>query len=386
MSESKGSGHRIVMFPWFAFGHMTPFLHFANILAEKGNKVTLLFPKNSIPKLEHFNHHPDLITLHPLTVPAVDGLPPGAETCSDVSFELTPFLATAMDRTRDQFDAILKEIKPALVMYDFAHWVPEVARVYGIKTINYCVVSAASLAIAIVPSRFYPKDRAVTEEELFEVPKGYPSSTIVLRRHEAKSLMFIAMPFGENITFYERGTLTLKECDAITIRTCSELEGKLCDYMGEQYKKPVFLTGPVLPEPSKEPLEENWANWLSGFGPGSVVYCAFGSQIVLKKDQFQELCLGFESTGLPFLVALKILNTRLLADELKLAVEVERDENGWFSKETLGNAIKSVMDKENPTVVEMKNNHDKWRETLTSPNFMRNYTDKFIQDMENLLK
>ncbi|CAA7056033.1 unnamed protein product [Microthlaspi erraticum] len=39
--------------------------------------------------------------------------------------------------------------------------------------------------------------------------------------------------------------------------------------------------------------------------PGSVVYCALGSQITLEKDQFQELCLGMELTGLPFFVAVK---------------------------------------------------------------------------------
>ncbi|KAF3536416.1 hypothetical protein F2Q69_00019654 [Brassica cretica] len=60
----------------------------------------------------------------------------------------------------------------------------------------------------------------------------------------------------------------------------------------------------MLPEPDKsKPLEDKWNNLLSGFEPGSVVYCALGSQITLEKDQFQELCLGLELTGLPFFVA-----------------------------------------------------------------------------------
>ena len=45
--------------------------------------------------------------------------------------------------------------------------------------------------------------------------------------------------------------------------------------------------------------------WLGGFKPGSVIFCAFGSQSFLKMDQFQELFLGLELTGLPFLVALR---------------------------------------------------------------------------------
>jgi hypothetical protein len=41
------------------------------------------------------------------------------------------------------------------------------------------------------------------------------------------------------------------------------------------------------------------------FQGGSVIYCALGSEIKLTKDQFQELVLGFELCGSPFLAALK---------------------------------------------------------------------------------
>ncbi|KAK9085423.1 hypothetical protein Sjap_025834 [Stephania japonica] len=38
---------------------------------------------------------------------------------------------------------------------------------------------------------------------------------------------------------------------------------------------------------------------------GKCGVCAFGSECRPEKDQFQELILGLELTGLPFLVALK---------------------------------------------------------------------------------
>ena len=37
---------------------------------------------------------------------------------------------------------------------------------------------------------------------------------------------------------------------------------------------------------------------------------------------------------------------RLLAEELKVAVEVDKEENWWFSRESLCIAIKSVIDDE----------------------------------------
>ncbi|KAK5826961.1 hypothetical protein PVK06_021894 [Gossypium arboreum] len=52
-------------------------------------------------------------------------------------------------------------------------------------------------------------------------------------------------------------------------------------------------------------LEERWEKLLSNFDAKTLIFCAFGSECVLKKDQFQELVLGLELTGLPFLVALK---------------------------------------------------------------------------------
>jgi anthocyanidin 3-O-glucoside 2'''-O-xylosyltransferase len=135
---------------------------------------------------------------------------------------------------------------------------------------------------------------------------------VILSDNETKSFSFISLPFGEGgITFYDRITTALKESDAIGIRTTKELEGNFCDYIASQYGKEVFLTGPVLSLEDyglEEKLEAHWANWLNGFEYGSVVFCAFGSQINLEKAQFQEILLGFELSGYPFIVALKAPN------------------------------------------------------------------------------
>ena len=77
----------------------------------------------------------------------------------------------------------------------------------------------------------------------------------------------------------------------------------------------------------------------------------------------------------------KMLKTRLLMKVLEVAVEVKKEENGWFSKESLWRAIKSVMDEEN----EVGKNHGKLKETLTSPGFMSNYIDNFVGQLQGLL-
>ncbi|XP_021773738.1 UDP-glycosyltransferase 79B6-like [Chenopodium quinoa] len=452
----------IVMFPWFAVGHMTPFLHLANKLAERGHKITFLLPNKAKLQLQHFVLYPNLITLHPITVPHVHPLPFGTETASDIHINLNGHLATAFDLTRPEFESVIIGLtpKPHLFFYDIAHWASEVAARLRITSVNYNVVCAASLAIALVPARNLPRDRPLIEEDVARPPSGYPSSNVVLHGPEARSLLFLGTDFGSGLTFYERITTALKSCDAIAIRTCREIEGNFCDYVSAQYNKPVILTGPVLPENdnSNSPLEAQWADWLGGFGTGSVVFCAFGSQFILERDQFQELLLGFEMTKLPFLVALKppngcatieealpegfkervgdrgvvhggwvqqpqilehpsvgcfvnhcgfgsmweslmaasqivlvpqlgdqILNTRLMAGELKVAVEVEKAENGWVSKESLCNAIKLVMDEKSEVGCLIKNNHVKWRQIMISHGFMKGYIDNFIMDLEKIM-
>ena len=85
----------IAMYPWFAMGHLTPFLHLANKLAKRGHKISFFIPRRTQAKLEDLNLHPNLITFVPINVPHVEGLPYDAETTSDVPSSLFPLIATA---------------------------------------------------------------------------------------------------------------------------------------------------------------------------------------------------------------------------------------------------------------------------------------------------
>ncbi|KAL6199120.1 hypothetical protein ACLB2K_028907 [Fragaria x ananassa] len=423
------SSFHIAMFPWFAMGHMTPYVHLSNELASRGHRVTILVPKKAQDQLQHLNLHPNLIIFRPVLVPHFEGLPEGTETASEIPLSANGLLSAAVDKTRKQLEEYMQAYKPDMVFYDTACWIPEIARTLGIKTVCYNVVCAAALACTLVPARKLP----ITAEDLENPPDGYPSKTVVLHGAESRSLMFLTMPFGDGITFYDRATKALKECDAISIRTCRELEGDLCDYMEAQFNKNVLLTGPVLGlGDEKGQLEERWSKWLSGFEPGSVMYCAFALKPPMGCDSVEEaLPQGFEERvkgrGVVFggwvqqplilrhpsvgcfvnhcgfgsmweslltnnqIVLVphlgdQMLNTKLLVNELKVAVEVEREANRWLSKESLSKAIRSVMDKESEVGVMVKKNHAKWTETLSSPGYMSGYVDRFVQSLKDLCK
>ncbi|XVF78673.1 hypothetical protein PTKIN_Ptkin14bG0154400 [Pterospermum kingtungense] len=452
MNKSDTSKLHIAMFPWFAHGHFIPYLHLSNKLAEKGHRISFLLPKEVQPKLEQISQYPNLIRFFPLVV-SHDSLPPGAVITVGVPMGLQKYLGIAFDQTRDQAESILRVDKPDMIFYDFGHWIPALARQFGIKPIYYSVASSMSHGL------FHKKvSKEMSVEEFIEVPPGYPSSKVRIKAEEVAELLHLAEDFGSGLSFQDRITTCAKESDVLAFRTYREIEGPYCDYVAQHFGKPVMLSGPCFPESQTKPLEEKWVNWLSKFEPSSVVFCSFGSQSILQKEEFQELLLGFELSGLPFLVALappqgyltvedafpegfqervqgrglvyggwvpqelllkhpsigcfvshcgygsmwevllsdcqlvlipqvgdQIINTRLMVEELKVAVEVERGKNRQISKDSLTKAIKVVMDKENELAGFLKRNHAKLKKVLSNPDLQEEYINNFIQGLQDLI-
>ncbi|CAN8321354.1 unnamed protein product [Cochlearia groenlandica] len=434
------------MYPCFAFGHMIPYLHLANKIAQKGHRITFLLPKKASKQLENLNLYPKNIVFDPLTLPPVDGLPIGAETISDLPNTSGKVIIDAMDLLRDQLEEKVRALKPDLIFFDFIHWVPKMAKDYGVKSVSYQIASAAFVAIALAP-----------DAELgFPRPLCYPSSKVGLLGHDAILYThFVKSHKG----LLDRITTGMKNCDIVSIRTCEEIEGKYCNFVEKTCPKKVLMTGPMFPEPqekSAKPLENRWSHWLNRFKPNSVVFFALGSQTFLEKDQFQELCLGMEITGLPFLIAVKpprgssttqealpegfeervkergivtgewvnqplilshpsigcfvnhcgsgsmweslvsdcqivfipqsgdqVLTTKLLCEELQVSVKVQREDSGWFSKESLRDSVKCVMDKDSEIGKLVKMNHMKLKDTLVSHGLLSGYADKFVEALEN---
>ncbi|XP_039045551.1 UDP-glycosyltransferase 79B6-like [Hibiscus syriacus] len=269
-------------------------------------------------------------------------------------------------------------------------------------------------------SAFSPKE--ITKEMTVEEALS-PSSTVRFKAEELPLLSFVTEDFGSGLSCGER------------MRTYRELEGQFLDYITQESGKPVLLSGPCLPETKIQRFDEKWVCWLSQFELGSVVFCAFGSKSELQRDEFQELVLGFESCGLPFLVALKppkgcstveaalpegfvervegrglvhgywvpqqlllhhpnigcfvnhyqILNKRWTVNELKIGGEVERGKNRRVSKESLNEAIKLVMDKDNESAKMLRANHVKLTQTLCSSYLHEEYINNFIQALHHLV-
>ncbi|KNA11579.1 hypothetical protein SOVF_133920 [Spinacia oleracea] len=303
--DKEGGVLNIAFYPWFALGHLTSFLRLANKLAEKGHNISFFLPTKTQSKFASQNHYPNHLKFMPIDIPHVDGLPPWAETTNDVPVSAVSLIMTAMDLTRDTIESHLTLLKPDFVFYDFSYWMPELCRKLGIKSVHYITGFIARYAGLAFSVKEYQNSPGKAHQ--WPTPPNLPSQIFQMRPHEAKILdPIVKIRLGlKGVSYGEMFCISLRECDAIAVKTCKEMEQIYCEYIENTLQKPVLLAGPVVPKPPSSKLVDHHATWLNGFDAATVIYCALGSECALSLNQFQHLLLGLELTGKPFLTALK---------------------------------------------------------------------------------
>lgn len=317
----------VVMFPFFAFGHISPFVQLSKKLSLHGVKISFfsaLGNVNRIKSMLHSDSAPTTTQVIPLTLPPVEGLPPGLESTADLSPAQSELLKLALDLMHPQISSLLSQLKPHFVLFDFAQeWLPPLASQLGIKTVFYSVFVALSTSYLTVPARLPEAEptRSPAIEDLRKPPPGFPDTSIKsVKTFEARDFEYVFKSFHGGVRVFDRVLRGLQGCDVILAKTCREMEGPYVDYVNQQFKKPVLLVGPVVPDPRSEPLEGKWASWLGQFEPKSVIYCSFGSETFLSDSQVKELLLGLDLTGLPFFVVLNFPANVDISAELKRAL------------------------------------------------------------------
>lgn len=82
----------------------------------------------------------------------------------------------------------------------------------------------------------------------------------------------------------------------------------------------------------------------------------------------------------------QIINARMMAQDLKVGVEIEKDdENGLFDRDGVCRVVKVVMYDESEIGKVVKANHTKWREFLLKDGLERDYVDSFVNKLQHLL-
>nr|KYP45059.1 Anthocyanidin 3-O-glucosyltransferase [Cajanus cajan] len=383
----------IAMFPWFAMGHLTPYLHLSNKLAKRGHRVSFFIPKRTQAKLEQFNLYPHLITFYPINVPHVDGLPHGAETTSDVSFPLVPLIMTAMDRTENDIELLLLHLKPQIVFFDFTYWLPNMTRRLGIKSFQYHIVSPATISYTTTPARMQ-HSVIFSLYNLIHVFGVF--NLFILYVKFFFCFVVFCINLVKNFNFMSVRDIILNNSCKINLTSYTQklllgLELTNLPFLAV-LKTPIgFETiEAALPEGFKERVEgrgivhSGWIQQQLILEHPSVgcfiTHCGAGSLTEALVNKCQIVLV-------PQLDSDHIVNARMMGGILRVGVEVEKgEEDGFFTKDSVCKGVRVVMDEENEVGREVRENHAKVRNFLVSHNLESACVDSFCQKLQDLLR
>ncbi|KAF5463143.1 hypothetical protein F2P56_019082 [Juglans regia] len=333
----------IAMFPWLAFGHIIPFLELGKLIARKGHRVSFISTPRNIERLPKIS--PDIapsINLVKLPLPRVENLPENAEATMDVPYHIVPYLKRAHDGLEEPLSRFLESSTPDWIIHDFApHWLPPIAAKLGIPRVFFSIFRASSLCF-FGPLNF-SKGYARTEPEHFTVsPKWVPfPSKIAFRIFEAKKILDgFDHENASGVSDWFRVITVASGAEAVATKTCMEIEAEWVKLLGDLYEMPVIPVG-LLPPSAQESGNERdstWdmiVEWLDKREKGSVVFIAFGSEVQPSQQDFIELALGIEQSGLPFFWVLRKQSDSVAGDSVELpeGFEVRTKDRGvvWTS-------------------------------------------------------
>lgn len=307
----------VMVFPWLAHGHISPFVELSTRLAQLAINVSFVSTPLNISKLKSFFarhvNSPGKVQPVELRLPPVEGLPAGIESTADLPIHLLSLFDKALDGLEEPLEQLLRQIYPDCIVSDFVQWwVPRAAAKMKIPTIFFATFGAAFTGYGLSPAWRCEEAGEISADALTKPPPGYPSSSVSWKLHEAQTVLgcYTVQEPASDISYHERGLRCFNGCHAIAMRTCNEIEGKFVEYLQSVTGKTVFPLGPLIPKiefSSAVNSEKDlvFIKWLETHTAASVVYVSFGSQCFMSKEQIHEVALGLEASGQPFLWALR---------------------------------------------------------------------------------
>ncbi|WOL17665.1 UDP-glycosyltransferase 83A1-like [Canna indica] len=296
--------HALVL-PYPAQGHVIPLMELSHCLVDHGFRITFVNTE--------FNHERVVAALSKesrtdefnlLSVP--DGL--GSDEDRNDLGRLTEAFMKTMPLCLEEL--ILKsreegEEITCMIADDSMAWALEVAKKTGLRSAAFWPASALLLATILgipdlISRGVIDEDGAPIKQEMFALGPGMP---LMNTAH------FVWNCLGDRKTQQIVFNYMLNNNRATDIA-----EFIICNSFRE-IEEPVFTNTPkILPvgpllsglRPSR-PVGHFWSedttceSWLDEHPPGSVIYVAFGSFTIFDRRQFEELALGLEATGRPFL-------------------------------------------------------------------------------------
>ncbi|KAA8539170.1 hypothetical protein F0562_025862 [Nyssa sinensis] len=293
--DTKHSKISVLMFPWLAYGHISPYLELAKKLAKRNFFIYLCStPINlsSIKKnIEEFSLPIELVELHLPTLPEPPPspeFPPHYHTTNGLPPHLMSTLKKAFGMANENFYEILNTLKPDFLIYDILQpWAPAIAKQLNIPAIYFITTGAVNTSFM-----FHVLKDPSNEFHFPEIGlHGYESVTLT---NFLKS--------SEKDSFTECFIECLKRSSEIVlIKSFREIEGKYIDYLSELAGKEIIPVGPIVKEPNNKDEQSDIIKWLDKKDESSTVFVSFGSEYFLSEMEMKEMGHGLELSNVNFI-------------------------------------------------------------------------------------
>ncbi|XP_034673674.1 UDP-glycosyltransferase 83A1-like isoform X1 [Vitis riparia] len=304
-----GRRPHVLIIPFPAQGHVTPLMKFAYQISDHGIKVTFVNSDFIHEKLVAALPDEDEARSRIGLASIPDGLGPGEDRkdslkLTDSIFRVMPgHLKEFMEKVNNSND----DEKITCVIADSAFgWALEVADKMGIKRVAFCPFGPGSLALAFHIPRLIEAgllnstDGSLLNDELISLAKDIPafsSNKLPWSCPSDPNLQKVIFQFA----FKDISAMNLSNW--LLCNSVYELDSSACDLIPN-----ILPIGPLLANnhlghyPGNFwPEDSTCISWLDKQPAGSVIYVAFGSLAILSQHQFNELALGIELVGRPFL-------------------------------------------------------------------------------------
>ncbi|PVH32551.1 hypothetical protein PAHAL_9G426400 [Panicum hallii] len=321
---------RILLIPFFATSHIRPFTDFAFHLAAASpgdvEATVAVTPANApvvqaalsshIPRGGHGGDARVKVTTY--AFPNVDGLPPGVENMSTVKAEdAWRIVAAASNEAvmRPAQESLIRTSSPDAVVTDLHFiWNAGIAAELGVPCVAFnsggIFPTLALWRLTAIEIKDPAAGGSVT------VPQ-FPGPDISLPVTELPDfLRNQAQVFEFDHGAENRFMVELKACLGFAANTFIDLEPEYCEnFIDSGFVKRAYFVGPLSLPPvaaatvaitGVEKSSSACFDWLDTMPAHSVVYLCFGSLTKLSEAQLNELAVGLESSGVPFLWVVKV--------------------------------------------------------------------------------
>lgn len=309
MAQAEREQLRVVMFPWLAHGHINPFLELARRLTTTSGADVVVHLVSTPVNLAAIAHRrTDRIRLVELHLPEQPGLPPALHTTRHLPARLMPVLKRACDLAAPRFGALLDDLRPDVLLYDFIQpWAPLEAAKRGVPAAHFSTCSVAATAFFV--HCLGGGGGAATDRS----PGGFPFEAIGMGSADEESKyteLFVMRNEDDDALIPERDRLLLSLARSegfVAVKTCAELERTYMDYLSQLLGggKEIIPCGPLLVGDDGDQIDSEpgrrVVRWLDAQDPASVVLVSFGSEYFMSERQIAEMARGLELTGERFL-------------------------------------------------------------------------------------